>query len=56
MGAKLVFDYRDAMPDQYVSKYGLGWNHPLILLLRGRQETSPRSHAEVGAGDRGRIV
>jgi glycosyltransferase involved in cell wall biosynthesis len=34
MGAKLVFDYRDAMPDQYVSKYNLPWKHPLVVMLR----------------------
>ena len=32
-GTPLVFDYRDAMPDQYVSKYGLPWRHPTIVLL-----------------------
>jgi glycosyltransferase involved in cell wall biosynthesis len=41
-GTPLVFDYRDAMPDQYVSKYGLPWSHPMIVLLRAIERAAMR--------------
>lgn len=33
MGAMIVLDYRDAMPESFVCKYGWSMKHPLIRLL-----------------------
>lgn len=33
LGARIVFDYRDAMPETFCVKYGLSMAHPLIRIL-----------------------
>ena len=33
LGARIVFDYRDAMPETFICKYGLSMQHPFIRFL-----------------------
>ncbi|HOX05456.1 MAG TPA: glycosyltransferase family 4 protein [Planctomycetota bacterium] len=33
-GAKVVLDLHDPMPEVFMTKYGLGANHPVLMLLR----------------------
>lgn len=42
LGAKIILDIHDTMPESYATKFDLSLNHPLIVLLKWEERLSAR--------------
>jgi len=46
-GARLILDYRDPMPETYMSKFGVGPKHPTVVALRWLERICLRSADQI---------